>query len=184
VVNIANGLTLLRLVLVPVFGVLLLEGTGTNTRLAAAIVFVLASITDQVDGHLARSRGLVTNVGIIADPIADKALTGTALIGLSVLGELAWWVSIVILAREVLITGLRLAVLRQAVIPASRGGKAKTATQVVAITLYLLPLPAVAQPAAAAIMGLALVLTVLTGVDYLVRVVRLPRPGHSQQGRA
>ena len=176
VVNLANALTLLRLLLVPVFGVLLLGGSGDlAARIGAALVFVLASITDQIDGHVARSRQLVTDVGVIADPIADKALTGTALVGLSVLGELPWWVTLVILVREVAVTGLRLAVLRQAVIPASRGGKAKTLAQVLAITLYVAPLPAAVAPVAAVLMGVAVVLTVVTGVDYLVRVLRLSR---------
>jgi CDP-diacylglycerol---glycerol-3-phosphate 3-phosphatidyltransferase len=126
--NIANVLTGVRLLLVPVFLVTLFADGGTSTgwRLAATGVFALAAITDRFDGELARSRGLVTAFGTIADPIADKALTGAALVGLSVLDILPWWVTIVIMGREIGITVLRFAVLRHGIIPASRGGKAKT----------------------------------------------------------
>src|SRR5829696_4752638 len=137
VANVANALTLLRLLLVPVFGWALLREDGQDTvwRLVA-----FASYTDRLDGDLARRRGLVTEVGKLADPIADKALTGTALVGLSVLDLLPWWVTLVILVREVGITLLRFWVIRHGVIAASRGGKAKTVVQSVAIGLYLLPL--------------------------------------------
>ena len=101
----------------------------------------MAAFTDRLDGELARSRGLVTAFGTIADPIADKALTGSALIGLSVLGLVPWWVTLVIMGREIGVTLLRFAVLRHGIIPASRGGKAKTLVQTLAIGLYLLPLP-------------------------------------------
>lgn len=176
VVNLANGLTLFRLLLVPVFAVLLLGVHGdASTRLAAAAVFVVASATDQIDGHIARTRQLVTDFGTIADPIADKVLTGTAFVGLSILGELTWWVTVVILAREVGVTLLRLLVRRHGIIAASRGGKAKTLTQVVAITLYLLPLPGVVESVAVVVMGAAVVLTVVTGLDYAVRAGRLRR---------
>jgi len=124
-----------------------------------------------VDGSLARSRNLVTNVGIILDPIADKVLTGAALIMLSVLGELWWWVTIVILVRELGITAFRFAVLRTRVIPASRGGKLKTIVQSVAISLFLVPLNTLLGDWVLwvnwIVMGAALVLTVVTGIDYL-----------------
>jgi CDP-diacylglycerol--glycerol-3-phosphate 3-phosphatidyltransferase len=176
--NVANGLTALRFVLVPLFGWLLLAGDGrTGWRLAAAGVFLVAIITDRFDGSLARSRGLVTDVGKIADPIADKALIGTALVALALLGELAWWVTVTVLAREALITGLRFVVIRRAVLPAGRGGKAKTALQAVAITLYLTPLPRGAGPVAAGAMAVAVVVTVLTGLDYLVKLVQIMRRG-------
>ena len=140
--NIANVLTGVRLVLVPVFVAVLFTdgGFATSWRLAATGVFALAAITDRFDGELARSRGLVTAFGTIADPIADKALTGAALIGLSILSIVPWWITVVIMAREVGITVLRFAVLRHGVIPASRGGKAKTFVQTLAIGLLLLPL--------------------------------------------
>ncbi len=175
--NIANGLTVLRLFLVPFVGWLLLVDNGENNaaRVASFVVFAIAMVTDKVDGDVARARGLVTDFGKIADPIADKALTGTALVGLSVLGELPWWVTIVILVREVGITVLRFAVLRYGVIPASRGGKTKTALQALAISLYLLPLPDAFDVVRAVVMGVAVVVTVVTGFDYVRQAVRLTR---------
>jgi len=175
--NIANGLTTLRLVLVPVFAVLLLRGNGTDTgwRIAAAVVFALAVITDKYDGDIARARGLVTEFGKMADPIADKALMGTALVGLSLLAELPWWVTIVILVREIGVTLLRFWVIRYGVIPASRGGKAKTFAQSLAIWMYVLPLGGVLASVRWWLMGIALILTVATGVDYIFRAVRLRR---------
>jgi CDP-diacylglycerol--glycerol-3-phosphate 3-phosphatidyltransferase len=179
--NIANVLTGVRLLLVPVFLVVLFveDGADTGWRLAATGVFVLAAITDRFDGELARSRGLVTAFGTIADPIADKALTGGALIGLSVLAEVPWWVTIVIMVRELGITVLRFWVLRHGIIPASRGGKAKTLFQAVAIGLFLLPLPELLGAAGAVwfvrwtVLGIAIALTVVTGLDYVLRALRL-----------
>ncbi|HSV65602.1 MAG TPA: CDP-diacylglycerol--glycerol-3-phosphate 3-phosphatidyltransferase [Mycobacteriales bacterium] len=177
VANVANGMTMLRLLLVPVFAVLLLHGDGDETgwRVAATVAFGVASMTDRIDGQLARSRGLVTEFGKLADPIADKALTGTALVGLSALGLLWWWVTIVILVREVGVTLLRFWVIRLGVISASRGGKLKTLVQAVAIGLYLLPLSEGATTVAAGVMAVALVLTVATGMDYVARAVSLHR---------
>lgn len=179
--NIANVLTGVRLLLVPVFLVVLFteDGADPGWRLAATGVFVLAAITDRFDGELARSRGLVTAFGTIADPIADKALTGSALIGLSVLAEVPWWVTIVIMGRELGITVLRFWVLRHGIIPASRGGKAKTLFQAIAIGLFLLPLPDLVGAAGAVwavrwvVLGIAVALTVGTGVDYVLRALRL-----------
>ena len=177
VVNVANGLTLLRLLLVPVFVVLLFADGGHSPwwRTWAFVAFAVATVTDLVDGDLARSRGLVTDVGKVADPIADKALTGAALIGLSVLGDLAWWVTIVVLVREVGVTALRFFVIRHGVIPASRGGKVKTLLQNVAIGLYILPLRDWAATARWWVMLAAVVVTVATGADYVARAVRLRR---------
>jgi CDP-diacylglycerol--glycerol-3-phosphate 3-phosphatidyltransferase len=182
VVNPANGLTLLRVLLVPVFAAALLHGDGMRTdwRIVATVVFGIASITDRVDGQLARSRGLVTEFGKLADPIADKALTGTALVGLSSLGLLWWWVTVVILGREVGVTLLRFWVIQHGVIPASRGGKLKTFTQNCAIGLYVMPLPHSAAIVPACVMALALVLTVATGGDYVARAVRLRRAGRAR----
>jgi CDP-diacylglycerol--glycerol-3-phosphate 3-phosphatidyltransferase len=172
--NLANALTGVRFVLVPVFGWLLLAGDGRSLwRLSAAAAFVVAVITDRMDGEVARRRGLVTDLGKIADPIADKALIGTALVGLSLLGELTWWVTGVVLAREVAITALRFVVIRHGVMPAGRGGKAKTALQALAITLYLLPLPGHWQLIAVGMMAAAVALTVITGLDYLAKASRL-----------
>ena len=175
--NIANGLTVSRLLLVPVFAVLLFWGDGHDTgwRVAAGVVFGIASITDRLDGELARKRGLVTEFGKLADPIADKALVGTALVGLSVLGDLAWWVTVVMLIREVGVTLLRFWVIQHGVIAASRGGKVKTLLQNVAIGLYVLPLSGWLHALAAAVMGAAIALALITGGDYVMRAVRLRR---------
>ena len=135
-------------------------------------MFTTAVITDHLDGALARAYGMVTEFGKLADPIADKLLIGSALIGLSMLGDLPWWITIVIMIREIGVTVLRLAVLRHGVIPASRGGKVKTLVQAVAIGLFILPISGLWLTTATAIMWLAVVLTVLTGADYVVSAVR------------
>ncbi|HET6257718.1 CDP-diacylglycerol--glycerol-3-phosphate 3-phosphatidyltransferase [Pseudonocardia sp.] len=180
--NIANVLTGVRLALVPVFVAVLLteDGTSTSWRLAAFGVFAVAAITDRYDGELARRRGLVTAFGTIADPIADKALTGSALIGLSALGMVPWWATVVIMVREIGVTVLRFLVLRHGIIPASRGGKAKTLVQTLAIGLYLLPLTELFHAATGAVellrwtvLVVAVVLTVVTGLDYVLRAARL-----------
>ncbi|HZA19091.1 MAG TPA: CDP-diacylglycerol--glycerol-3-phosphate 3-phosphatidyltransferase [Pseudonocardiaceae bacterium] len=173
--NLANLLTMLRLVLVPVFVCALFAEGGTDPawRITATVIFAVASLTDRLDGDLARRRGLVTNFGTIADPIADKALMGAALVGMSVLGELPWWITMLVGGRELGVTALRFWVLRYGVIPASRGGKVKAFAQVVAVGLYVLPLPPAAYPVRWTVMGIALVLTIVTAVDYVVRALRL-----------
>jgi CDP-diacylglycerol---glycerol-3-phosphate 3-phosphatidyltransferase len=175
--NIANALTVLRIALVPVFGWLLLFDGGHETRyrILAASVFAFASLTDRIDGDIARARGIVTDFGKVSDPIADKALMGTALVGLSVLGELPWWVTLVVLVREVGITAMRFVVIRHGVMPASRGGKVKTVLQAVAIGLYVLPLAGAWHVVAEVVMAAAVVVTVVTGVDYVVRARTLRR---------
>ena len=175
--NIANALTVLRLVLVPVFLIQLLHDDGTDTawRVAAFVTFAVASVTDRVDGELARRHNMVTDFGQIADPIADKALIGAALVGLSVLDELWWWVTVVVLVREIGITLLRFFVIRHGLMPASRGGKVKTLLQGLAIGLFVLPLSGALNVLAVALMVAAVVLTVVTGVDYVARAVRLRR---------
>jgi CDP-diacylglycerol---glycerol-3-phosphate 3-phosphatidyltransferase len=179
--NVANAVTMLRLVLVPVFGWLLLAHGGGNStyRYVAFGVFAVAALTDKVDGELARRRAVVTDFGKIADPIVDKALIGVALIGLSVLGELPWWVTALVLVREFGVTALRFWMIRYAVIPASPGGKAKTLVQTVAICLYLLPLEGPLRILAELTMGVAVALTVGTGIDYVVRAVRIRRSGRA-----
>jgi CDP-diacylglycerol--glycerol-3-phosphate 3-phosphatidyltransferase len=177
VANIANLLTGLRIVLVPVFLAALFAGDGHEFRwrITAFVVFAVAVITDRFDGEIARSYDMVTEFGKLADPIADKALIGSALIGLSMLGDLPWWVTVLILIREIAVTLLRLAVIRGGVIPASRGGKLKTLVQAVAIGLFVLPLHAMASPwltCAWAFMWTAVVLTVVTGIDYAVSALR------------
>ena len=174
--NLANALTMLRLLLVPLFVVLLVRpDASTGSRVAALLVFAVASATDRIDGDIARRRGLVTGFGTIADPIADKALTGAAFLGLSALGELAWWVTVVVLVREIGVTLLRFFVIRHGVIPASRGGKVKTLLQTLAVGLYVLPLSGWPATGRALLMAAAVAVTVVTGADYIVRAVKLRR---------
>jgi CDP-diacylglycerol--glycerol-3-phosphate 3-phosphatidyltransferase len=140
--NIPNVLTGIRILLVPVYGFALLHDGGDSVawRCAATVVFALAMVTDKVDGDIARSRGLVTNFGKIADPIADKAMTGMAFVGLSIVGDIWWWVTIVVLLREWSVTLLRLSILRRVVVAAAQSGKVKTTLQAVALTGLSLPL--------------------------------------------
>ena len=172
--NIANILTMVRCVMVPVFVVVAaLYPESVGGRSLAAAIFVVAMITDFLDGYLARSRNLITDFGKIVDPIADKALMGSALVCLSLLGELPWWVTVVILVREVGITLMRFVVIRRGVIPASRGGKLKTTLQAVGLILMLTPLLGLVGTLGLWVMYAALVVTVVTGVDYLVQALRL-----------
>jgi CDP-diacylglycerol--glycerol-3-phosphate 3-phosphatidyltransferase len=182
--NIANVLTMVRIALVPLFVLALFADGGHQSgwRIVAAAVFGVAAITDRFDGQLARKYGLVTDFGKLADPIADKALIGSALIGLSVLGDLAWWITLVVCGREIGITLLRLVVVRRGVIPAGRGGKLKTLVQSVAIAVLLLPLTGGLATAGMALMYVAVALTVLTGLDYVGQATRLWLAGG--QGRA
>jgi CDP-diacylglycerol--glycerol-3-phosphate 3-phosphatidyltransferase len=181
--NLPNALTLVRLLLVPLFAVLLLSQNGDNTtlRLWAAFVFAIASVTDLLDGYLARKHNLVTNFGKIADPIADKLLTGTALVGLSIIGRLPWWITVVILVREIGVTILRFWVIRHGVIPASRGGKLKTILQMYALFGYILPISGAWFVVAEVLMYAAVIVTVVTGVDYIVKAVRLRRKALAEQ---
>ncbi len=173
--NLPNAVTVLRLFLVPLLAWLLLREDGADdaSRVGAFLTFAVAMVTDKIDGDLARKRGLVTDFGKIADPIADKALTGTAFVGLSLLGELPWWVTIVVLVRELGVTALRFVVIRHGVLPAGRGGKVKTALQGLALGLYLLPLPDAWHPVEVTAMAVAVVVTVVTGLDYVAQAVRL-----------
>ena len=175
--NIPNMLTILRLLIVPVFAALLLADGGHDPkwRSVAWAAFALAMITDLFDGELARRMNLVSDFGKIADPIADKAIMGTALVALSALGDLPWWVTIVILVREVGITLMRFWVIKLAVIPASRGGKIKTLTQGIAVGMYVLVLTGPLATARAWLMAVAVILTVVTGLDYVRQVVVLRR---------
>ncbi|MFZ2243088.1 MAG: CDP-diacylglycerol--glycerol-3-phosphate 3-phosphatidyltransferase [Gordonia amarae] len=179
--NIANVLTVFRIVLVPVFVVALFvdDGHSTAWRITATVIFALAALTDRYDGRLARERGLVTEFGKLADPIADKALIGAALIGLSVLGEVSWWVTGIIVARELGVTALRFWVLRHGVIPASRGGKLKTLLQSLAIGFYLLPLDGAWHLIAVVLMAAAVVVTVVTACDYLWQAIALRAKGRA-----
>jgi CDP-diacylglycerol--glycerol-3-phosphate 3-phosphatidyltransferase len=176
-VNLPNSLTVLRLAAVPVLAVLLLREGGQDDagRWWAALAFALAILTDRYDGIIARRTGQITEFGKLADPIADKALTGMALIGLSILDLLPWWVTVVILARELAVTLLRVWVIRHGVIAASRGGKMKTVAQSLAIFLYLLPVGGLLAGARWWVMAVAVVLTVATGIDYVYRALALRR---------
>ncbi|MGE9807013.1 MULTISPECIES: CDP-diacylglycerol--glycerol-3-phosphate 3-phosphatidyltransferase [unclassified Janibacter] len=178
--NLPNALTVLRIILVPVFGWLLLSHGGDSVvhRWLACAVFVGAMITDKVDGDIARSRGLVTNFGKVADPIADKALSGMAFIGLSVLDVIPWWMTVLVLVREWGITLMRFAVIRHGVMPAGRGGKLKTTLQAVALgalsaPLWTLPLAGLWEALAWITLVAAVVVTVVTGVDYVLKAYRL-----------
>ncbi|MGZ4507897.1 MAG: CDP-diacylglycerol--glycerol-3-phosphate 3-phosphatidyltransferase [Blastococcus sp.] len=176
-VNLPNALTVLRLAIVPVFAYLLLQDSGLDDagRYWATLAFGLAIITDRYDGMIARRTGQVTEFGKLADPIADKALTGTALIGLSILGLLPWWVTLAILVREIGVTVLRFWVIRHGVIASSRGGKLKTVVQSLAIALYILPVTGVLASVRWWVMAAALVLTLATGLDYVYRALSLRR---------
>lgn len=175
--NLANALTVFRLLLVPVFLVALFWRSGhvTSWRITAWAVFALASVTDRFDGEVARKRNLITEFGKLADPIADKALVGAALIGLSLLGDLPWWVTVVILVREVGVTVLRFWVIRHGVIAASRGGKLKTLLQGVAIGLFVLPEWGWLRGIAWVVMVAAIIVALATGLDYVGRALRLRR---------
>lgn len=172
--NLPNFLTGFRLLLVPVFiYYLTIFSDSEFNQWIAAIFYFVAAMTDVLDGYLARKNNQITNWGKIADPIADKALTGAAFIGLSILAVIPWWIAIVILVREIAVTILRFYVIRRGVIPASRGGKAKTLSQNIAIVAFLLPLPGFLEFFPVIVLYLALVLTVATGLDYVIKAKKL-----------
>ncbi len=176
-INVPNFLTSIRLLVVPVLAWLLFQENSTTNfnRTIAGVLFIVAALTDIADGTIARKWNLITNFGKIFDPIADKALIGTALIGLSSMGLLDWWFTWVILAREIFVTLLRFWVIKQGVIPASRGGKLKTIMQIVAISFYLLPLPSSVSLLAEILMYVAVILTLATAVDYIMKAIMTDR---------
>lgn len=184
--NIANALTVARIVMVPIFGWALLHAGGTEAswRWGAFALFAVAMITDRLDGELARSRGLVTDFGKLADPIADKALTGMAFVALSLIGVLWWWVTIVVLAREIGITLLRFVVIRYGVMPASRGGKVKTTLQAGALGMLIIPIGGPWLVVAWIVMVAAVAVTLATGADYLLQARRLVSSRADPTGRA
>ncbi|HEV7740785.1 MAG TPA: CDP-diacylglycerol--glycerol-3-phosphate 3-phosphatidyltransferase [Pseudolysinimonas sp.] len=179
--NVANIVTVARILLAPVFIWMLITDAGADGlfRWLAAGLFLLAILTDAVDGFLARDRNLVTDQGKLLDPIADKVLIGGALVGLSILGELPWWVTAVILVREVGITVWRLVALRDHVIPAGILGKIKTWVQAIAISFALVPFPSLlgewVNAVNAVLMTAALVLTLVSGIEYLGHAWRADR---------
>ena len=182
--NLPNILTGIRILLVPVYGYALLQDGGDSVgwRIAATLVFAVAMLTDKIDGDIARSRGLVTNFGKIADPIADKAMTGMAFIGLSIVGDVWWWVTIIVLIREWSVTLLRLFVLKKMVIAADSLGKLKTTFQVIGLSGLVLPLLDPDLPdwmetpgevlfyLAVAFVAVAVVLTVVSGAQFFMGV--------------
>lgn len=172
--NLANALTALRLAAVPVFLVALFAngGHGPFWRWAAFGVFASACVTDQLDGYLARRFDMVTELGKFADPVADKALIGSALVGLSLLGELSWWATGVIIFREVGVTALRVWALKDGVVAASIGGKVKTLLQAVAIGALIAPLPRECRPFLISLVWVAVAVTIGTGLDYAWRIGR------------
>ena len=190
--NVPNALTTLRIVMVPFFGWALLVDGGDSVlwRTVAYVLFALAAITDKIDGDLARKHDLVTDFGKIADPIADKALTGMAFVGLSLVGDLWWWVTVVVLVREWGVTALRFWVIRYGVMAAGRGGKLKTFLQTIALGLLILPLRLldgawgtvglVLWWVAVLTMAAAVVVTVATGVDYVVKAFDVRRQGRAR----
>ncbi|MFN8097077.1 MAG: CDP-diacylglycerol--glycerol-3-phosphate 3-phosphatidyltransferase [Dermatophilaceae bacterium] len=193
--NLPNALTVGRILLVPVYGWLLLRDGGTDPvwRWWAASIFLVAIVTDRIDGDLARAWNLITNFGKIADPIADKALTGMAFVGLSIIGDLPWWITIVVLVREWGITLLRLVVIRHGVIPAGRGGKLKTTLQSIGLGLFSLPLwtfplESVWRAVTWSVLIVSVVVTVVTGIDYVIKALTLrqtsPRAQMKRERRA
>lgn len=177
--NIANILTMVRCAMVPLLVLLaILYPDSVPGRLVVTAVFVLAMITDLLDGHLARSRNLITDFGKIMDPIADKAMTGAALIMLSVWDYVPWWMTVLILVREFGITLMRFTILKYGALPANMAGKAKTMVQTIAITFCLIPFELWWEPArwiGLALVALAVVLTVWSGLVNLKDGLRLRR---------
>jgi CDP-diacylglycerol---glycerol-3-phosphate 3-phosphatidyltransferase len=180
--NVPNALTAFRIILVPIFAwMLLVHPDQPGWRFLSALIFFVAILTDTLDGYLARKHNIITRFGKLADPIADKALTGMAFIGLSIIGELPWWVTVTILVREWGITIMRFVVLRYGVMAAGRGGKIKTVTQAIAVIMYLLPLPDQAHLVAVIVMAIAWVITIVTGLDYVREALRLRRRAHAKR---
>ena len=169
-INLPNSITISRILALPFCAYALFKNGGDDStwRIIAFVLFFLVGVTDFFDGKLARSRNTVTEFGKLLDPIADKALIGTALISLSILHTLPWWVTIVILTREIGITVFRFAVIKDGVIPANRGGKVKTIVQNFAAGFYILPLSSSLYWFRELFMGAALILTITTGIWYLV----------------
>lgn len=172
-INVPNFLTTIRIIVVPILAWLLFkeDAASDSNRLVAGVLFIIAALTDIADGTIARRWNLITNFGKIFDPIADKALIGVALVGLSYLNLLDWWFTWVILARELFVTFLRFWVINKGVIPASRGGKLKTIMQIIAISFYLLPLPETVSLLAEVLMYVAVILTLATAVDYIMKAI-------------
>lgn len=173
-----NAITIVRILCAPVFLWLLLADGGSDGALRwwAAALFIVAIATDGIDGYLARKHDIVTDLGKLLDPIADKVLTGLAFVGLSILGELPWWITIIVLVREVGITIYRFAVVSDHVLAAAWMGKLKTVAQAVALSLALLPLWTLVGDwifwVNGVTMAIAVILTIASGIDYIVSELR------------
>lgn len=181
-----NAITIVRILCAPVFLWLLLAdaGAGGGLRWAAAVLFIVAIATDGVDGYIARRYRIVSDLGKLLDPIADKALTGVAFVGLSLLGELPWWITIVVLIREIGITVYRFVVVSDHVLAAAWMGKLKTVFQAIALSIALLPFAGLSDApawqsgvwwAGVVTMTIAVMLTIASGIDYVVTEVRAAR---------
>jgi CDP-diacylglycerol--glycerol-3-phosphate 3-phosphatidyltransferase len=186
--NLPNAITVVRIIMAPIFIWMVLADDGADGALRwwSAALFIVAIATDGIDGHIARSRGIVTDLGKLLDPIADKVLTGGALVALSILGELPWWITIVILVREVGITVHRFIVVSDHVVAAAWMGKLKTVVQAVAISAALIPFDRIFGDwvfwVNGVLMAAALVLTVASGIDYVITAVRGSRATRAAGG--
>jgi CDP-diacylglycerol--glycerol-3-phosphate 3-phosphatidyltransferase len=184
-----NAITIVRILCAPVFLWLLLADAGQDgaLRWIAAALFIVAIATDGIDGAIARANDIVTDLGKLLDPIADKVLTGCAFVGLSILGELPWWVTVVVLIREVGITVYRFVVVSDHVLAAAWMGKLKTVAQAVALSLALLPLASLlgdwVHVVNTVTMWIAVILTIASGIDYIVSAVRARRTASPEAGR-
>lgn len=185
-----NAITIVRIFMAPVFLWMLLADGGSDGALRwwAAVIFIVAIATDGIDGYLARKYEIVTDLGKLLDPIADKVLTGFAFIGLSILGELPWWITIVVLIREVGITVYRFIVVSDHVLAAAWMGKLKTVAQAVALSLALLPLWNLVGDwifwVNGVAMAIAVILTIASGIDYVVTEVRAARARRGEVARS
>lgn len=167
-----NWLTVLRIALIPAGVWALFHSPSATWQTIAWLIYFVLGMTDILDGHWARKSGRTTPLGAFLDPVADKALIGSAMISLAILNRFPWWIVFVILFREIGITIFRLLVIRDGVIPASKGGKVKTLTQNFGVSFYILPLPELLHPLRDSLMAVAVVLTIWTGVDYIVKWIR------------
>ena len=167
-----NWLTVFRIALIPTGVWALFHSPSAMWQSIAWTIFFVLGMTDILDGYWARKSGRTTPLGAFLDPVADKALIGSAMISLAILDRFPWWIVFVILFREIGITIFRLAIIRDGVIPASKGGKVKTLTQNFGVSFYILPLPDLLHPLRDTLMAVAVILTVWTGVDYIVKWMR------------
>jgi CDP-diacylglycerol--glycerol-3-phosphate 3-phosphatidyltransferase len=172
--NLPNALTVFRILALPVCAWALFQKDGQDPtwQVIAWTMFFIVGMTDVLDGRIARKRNQISNFGIILDPIADKAFIATALIGLSILGKMPWWVTVLILAREIGVTILRFAVIKREVISANRGGKLKSLLQNFSVGFYILPLPEYLYLPRDILLGIAIVLTIWTGLEYFRQVLK------------